>query len=184
MFIRIAVPIALALAVGAGSALSQGAQRQSTRGGSVELGSSLAALTTTHDGLAARFRQLGAKATAANATVTDRQALARFVRAEVVPHLEIESVALFPAFDSIIGGGYAVPATLFDLDAISFLIQEVERTATVSAVDFGARVYALSSALETYFTKTQLLVLPVLHERLKGPALDTVLARLADRSAP
>lgn len=184
MFIRSAVTVALALAITAGGASGQGAKNQSTKGGSVALSASLAAVVTTHDGLAAQFRRLAAAATATSASARERQAVSRFVRASVVPQLETESVVLYPVFDSVIGGGYAVAANLFDLDAIGFLVKESERTASGGRADFDARLYALSTALETYFTKTQLLVLPVLNDRLSGAELASVLARLADQDVP
>jgi hypothetical protein len=183
MSTRTAVTITLALAIGAGGALAQGAQ-QGTKGGSVALTASLATLVTEHDVLAAEFRRVVAAASSARATGTERAAVGRFVRTAVVPQLEIESVVLYPAFDSIVGGGYAVPANLFDLDAIAFLVKEAERTATGARAEFDARVYALSTALETYFTKTQLLVLPVLNDRLSGTGLASVVARLAEKNAP
>jgi hypothetical protein len=171
--------ITLALVIGAGAAQGQG---QITSGGSAALQPSLVSLRTTHDGLAAQFRRLAAAATGPTAQAADRQALARFVRHTIVPQLQSESFELITAFDSLVGGGYAVPATLFDLDAIGYLIKEIERTAGGGdRITFETRSYALSVALEGYFTKMQLLVLPVLNARLGGPALSTALTRLEAR---
>jgi hypothetical protein len=170
--------ITLVAILGATALPAQGARERGGKG-VVAVAPTLATLVETHDGLASRFRQLSAAATRAGAPRAARRSLASFVRAEIVPQLEIESVVLYPVFDSIAGGGYAVPATLFDLDAIGFLVKEIERTAgTADRAAFEARAYALSHALEAYFTKLQLLVVPVLHERLGEPALRTMLARL------
>lgn len=155
---------------------------RSSNGGSVALRAGVASLVTAHDSLAARFRRLVTSATAPGASPSARQAVVTFVRAEIEPQLSRESIALFPTFDSIIGGGYAVPATLLDLDGIAFLAQEVARTAGASRGDFEARLYALSSALESYFTKTDLLVLPVLHERLGSVALTAVLTSATSKA--
>lgn len=186
MFSRQLPLIALALVIGAGTTRGQGAGQHSTRGGSVALKPSLTSLVATHDGLAAEFRRLTVAATGAAAKSADRQALARFVGKAVVPQLTTESFVLFTTFDSLVGGGYAVPATLFDLDAISLLVQEIERTAGAGdRIAFESRNYALSVALEGYFTKVQLLVLPVLHARLSGAALSAVATRLeVERTTP
>lgn len=181
MFTRQLYLTTLALVLGAGAAQGQ-ETGQSTKGGSAVLQPSLTFLVATHDDLAAQFRRLAGAATGATAKTADRQALARFVRTAIVPQLKIESVELFTAFDSLVGGGYAVPATLFDLDAIEFLIKEIERTAGGGdRVAFETRSYALSMALDGYFTKVQLLVLPVLNARLGRPALSAALTRLEAR---
>ena len=180
MFTRQFHLITLALVLGAGAAQAQ-ETGQSTKGGSVALQPSLTSLVATHDDLAAQFRRLAVAATGTAARTADRQALARFLRAAIVPQLKTESYTLFPVFDSLVGGGYAVPATLFDLDAIELLIKEIERTAGGDRVAFDTRSYALSVALDGYFTKVQLLVLPVLNERLGGAALSGVLNRLQAR---
>lgn len=170
--------LALALTLGAASG---GAQR-GTAGGSVALQPSLESLPALHDELAAEFRRLADAATAASATARERVALARFVRQTIVPRLKTESFALITAFDSVVGGGYAVPATLFDLDAIGFLVREIERTAGGgSPATFNERAYALSVGLEGYFTKMDVLVLPVLRQRLTGQPLSAVVERLDRR---
>lgn len=185
MFSRQFRLIALVLVLGAGIA-AQATGQQASSGGSVALTPSLVSLVATHDGLAEQFRRLALAATGAGAKTPDRQALARFVRKAVVPLLTTESFVLFTAFDSVVGGGYAVPATLFDLDAISFLVKEVERTASGGdRVTFETRTYALSVALDGYFTKVHQLVLPVLNTRLSGTALSAVVNRLeAERATP
>jgi hypothetical protein len=135
---------------------------------------SLTSLRATHDGLAAQFRRFTEAATGAAATSADRQALAQFVRTAIVPQLKLESDELFTPFDSLVGGGYAVPATLFELDAISDLAKEIERTAVSDdRAVFATRSYALRVMLECYFTKVQVLVLPVLNERLAGMLVGT-----------
>jgi hypothetical protein len=144
---------------------------------------SLTAVAATHDELAAKFRRLAGAAIEVTASTAARLSLATFVRKNIMPRLDTESMVLFPAFDSIIGGGYAVPANLFELDGIAFLVQEVERTAAYGA-EFGARVYALSHALEGYFTKTELLVLPVLKDRLSAGQLQAVITDLTERNTP
>jgi hypothetical protein len=178
MFTRQMSRMALALMLGAATAQAQGDSKHVTKGGSVALKPALSSLVSTHDELAAQFRRLAESATGAAARSADREALARFVRTAVVPQLTRESVTLFTAFDSLVGGGYAVPATLFDLDAISFLVKEVERTAGGDRITFETRAYALSWALDGYFTKVQLLVLPVLRARLTGSALTTIETRV------
>ena len=181
MFTRQLYLISLALVLGAGAAQAQEAG-QSTKGGSVALQPSLTSLVATQDKLAAQFRRLAVAATGTSAQAAERRALARFLRTAVVPQLTVEGLELFTAFDSLVGGGYAVPATLFDLDAIEFLIKEIERTAGHSdRVAFNERAYALSVALDGYFTKVQLLVLPVLNARVGGTALSTALTRLEAR---
>jgi len=181
MFARHTLILGLALVFGAGNARAQAGQ--STRGGSVAR--SLTSLVATHDDLAVRFRRLASAAINAHSTATERAALGRFVRAEILSRLTVEASVLYPAFDSIIGGGYAVPATLFDLDGIWFLVKEIERTASASdRIEFVSRAYALSTALETYFTKTQLLVLPVLEQRLNAAGLNAVVTRLEQPNTP
>lgn len=176
--------ITLTLVLGAAVAQGQGVGQQSTAGGSVALKPSVTTIVSTHDGLAAEYRRLTDAATGTAAKATDRHALAHFLRAAIAPQLQAESFELFTAFDSVVGGGYAVPATLFDLDAIGFLVKEIERTASgEDRTTFATRSYALSVALEGYFTKVQLLVLPVLKDRLSGPALEAVLARV-ERQTP
>ena len=186
MFTRQLHLITLALVLGAGTALAQGDGQQSTRGGSVALKPSLTPLVASHDALAERYRGLTAAATGATAKAADRQALARFVRTAIVPRLTIESFTLFTAFDSIVGGGYAVPATLFDLDAIALLVKEIEHVAGAGdRIAFETRNHALSWALDGYFTKVHQLVLPVLNSRLSGTALSAVVHRLdAERATP
>jgi hypothetical protein len=164
MFARQLQLFTLALVLGAVTAQGQGVAQ---KGGSVSLTPNAAGLVTTHDGLAAQFRRLTQAATGATAKASDRAALASFVRGKVVPQINQEVAVLFPVFDSIVGGGYAVPATLFDLDAVSYLVKELERTAANGdRTAFETRTFALGLSLETYFTKVQLLVLPVLNERL------------------
>ena len=182
MFTRTTVVFGLALVLGAGVARAQSGQ--TTLGGSVARTAHFTSLVATHDDLAVRFRRLAQAAINSHSTTIERQALGRFIQSDIVPRLKVESVALYTAFDSIVGGGYAVPATLFDLDAIAFLVKEVDRTATGDRAEFAARVYALSAALESYFTKTQLLVLPVLEERLNAAGVNAVLARLEGRNTP
>ena len=166
MFARQIRLLALTLVFGAVAAQGQ-AGGQTSKGGAVSLTPNAAGLVTTHDGLAAQFRRLTQAATGATAKASDRTALASFVRGKVVPQINQEVAALFPTFDSIVGGGYAVPATLFDLDAVSYLVKELERTAANGdRAAFETRTFALGLSLETYFTKVQLLVLPVLNERL------------------
>lgn len=186
MFPRQLRILALTLVLSAGAAQAQEYSKQIAKGGAVALQPSIVSLAETHEGLAAQFRRLGETATGATARAADRQALVRFVRTAIVPQLKIESVVLFTAFDSIVGGGYAVPATLFDLDAINSLVKETERTTGDSArYAFNERTYALSIALEGYFTKVELLVLPVLNQRLSGQALSAVFSRLeTGRSTP
>jgi len=175
--------IGLALVVTAGIARAQGGH--STTGGSIAIvrGPTLTALVASHDDLSARFRRLASAATNPTSTAVERQAFGRFIRSEVLSRLSTEVSVLYPAFDSVVGGGYAVPATLFDLDGISFLTKEVERTATGNdRVEFVSRAYALSTALETYFTKTELLVLPVLEERLDLVRLNEVVTSVERRT--
>jgi hypothetical protein len=181
MFSRQLGVVTLALVLSAGTARGQGDSRQATNGhwGAAKPGPM--SLVDTHDGLAAQFRRLADAATGASATSADRQAFARFVRAAVVPQLKVESVTLFTVFDSLVGGGYAVPATLFDLDAIGYLVKDVERSASgKDRVAFETRAYALGWALDGYFTKVQLLVLPVLRTRLSGDALSAIEARFEE----
>lgn len=185
MFARQLRLLTLALVFGTVSAQGQGVG-QASKGGSVSLTPNAAALVTTHDGLAAQFRRLTQAATGSTAKASDRDALARFVRAKVVPQITQEVIVLFPTFDSIVGGGYAVPATLFDTDVVSYLVKELERTAANrDRAAFETRSFALGLSLENYFTKVQLLVLPVLNERLGATALGATLNRLDwDRATP
>jgi hypothetical protein len=167
--------IGLALVLTAGIARAQGGH--STKGGSIAVvrTPTLTALVASHDDLSARFRRLATAAINPTSTAVERQAFGRFVRSDVLSRLSTEVSVLYPTFDSLVGGGYAVPAVLFDVDGISFLTKEVERTASGSdRVEFVSRAYALSAALESYFTKTELLVLPVLEERLDLVRLNEV----------
>jgi hypothetical protein len=175
--------IGLALVFAAGIARAQGGH--STKGGSIAVArtASLTDLVASHDDLSARFRRLASAATNPTSTAVERQAFGRFIRADILSRLATEVSVLYPAFDSLVAGGYAVPATLFDLDGISFLTKEVERTATGNdRVEFVSRAYALSVALESYFTKTELLVLPVLEERLDVARLNGVVNLLERRA--
>lgn len=167
-----------ALTVAALAAAGASAQRVSA-GGSVDVRPGLAFLVDTHDSLAAQFRRLADAATAPGAVTAERQALARFVRGAISPVLQRESFELMPVFDSVVGGGYAVPATLLDLDGIAFLVRELERTAGGSdRVSFNERAYALSIALEGHYTKVDLLIVPVLRDRLSPVGLRALAARL------
>lgn len=185
MFARQLRLLTLALVLGAVAAQGQEVTHDS-KGGSVSLTPNAATLVTRHDELAAQFRRLAQAATGSAAHASDREELARFVRGTIVPQLSKEMQVLFPTFDSIVGGGYAVPATLFDLDLVSYLVKELERTATdEDGAAFETRAYALSIALEGYFTKVQLLVLPVLKERLGPKALGVALSLVdVERSKP
>jgi len=175
--------LALALLVGAASARGQGTQF--ARGGALIVRPSLAYTATTLDRLAIDYRRLAATATAPYATTVERQALARFVRAEIVPQLKVDIAGLYVTFDSLVGGAYAVPATLFDLDAIDLLSKDVARSAKSDNREaFNARTYALSTALEGYFAKTQLLVLPMVNDRLNGTALISVAPHWVEKIAP
>ena len=166
--------LTLALVLGAASAQGQEAGRNSS-GGAVSLTPTAGSLVSAHDRLAAEFRRLADAAIGPAATTEHRQAITRFLRTKIEPRLRKESWSLFPTFDSIVGGGYAVPANLFDLDGVSYLVKEIERTtATGERAAFETRLYALSVALESYFTKVQLLVVPVLKERLGETALGTI----------
>jgi hypothetical protein len=183
MNIRNTLVIGLASVVIAGIARAQGGH--SIKGGSVAVArtATLTALVATHDDLSARFRRLASAAVNPTSTAVERQAFGRFVRAEVFPQLSSEVSVLYPAFDSVLAGGYAVPAALFDLDGVSFLTKEVERTATgKDHAEFVARAFALSTALEAYFTKTELLVLPVLEEKLDIARLHEVVTQLERRT--
>ncbi len=158
--------MALALLAGAGSVHAQGAELAQRAGASQP---NYVSLVTTLDGLAAQYRGLAATATGVNATTADRRALAKFVRLEIVPQLKTDIVDLYTTFDSLVGGGYAVPATLVDLDAIDALSKEVAATAlTRNRAQFDVRAYALSQLLDNYFAKTQMLVLPFVIERTQG----------------
>ena len=177
--------LTLALVLGAAVAQGQEAGRISS-GGAVSLAPTSASLVTAHDRLAAEFRRLAEAAIGPEATAEDREAISRFVRRMIEPRLRKESWSLFPTFDSIVGGGYAVPANLFDLDGVSYLVKEIERTtATGERAAFETRLYALSVALESYFTKVQLLVVPVLKERLGETALGALAGEVeAGRTRP
>lgn len=170
--------LTLALMFGALPAQGQEGNRAS-QGGAVALAPTAASLVSAHDRLAAEFRRLAEAAIGPTATAEQRQAITRFLRTQIEPRLRKESWSLFPTFDSLVGGGYAVPANLFDLDGVSFLVKEIERTAASGErVAFETRLYALSVALESYFTKVQLLVLPVLKDRLGESALAAVVGEL------
>jgi hypothetical protein len=170
--------LTLTLVLSAVSAQGQGVG-QSSKGGSVSLAPNASALVTKHDDLAAQYRRLTQAAIGTNGKASDREALVRFVRSRVLPQITQEVLVLIPTFDSLVGGGYAVPATLFDLDGVSYLVKELERNpANLDRAKFETLTFALGLAFENYFTKVELLVLPVLNKQLGATALSAALSRL------
>ena len=161
--------IAAALLAGS-NAHAQGARL--VPGGAMVLEPSFARAAATLDSMSSQYRRLAATATAPSAKKADRQELARFVREEIVPRLKEDIAGLYVTFDSLGGGAYAVPATLFDLDAIDMMSKDVQRSATANVREvFNTRTFALSSALEGYFAQTQMLVLPFVTDRLAKAAM-------------
>jgi hypothetical protein len=162
--------IAWALVIGAGSAHAQAVSFK--QGGAVVIRPSLAYIAATRDTLSDQYQQIAATAAARYATAADRQAFARFVRTAIMPQLRGDVAELYVTFDSLGGGGYAVPSALFDLETIDVLSKDVERSAATDTRDvFNARAFALNAVLQGFFAKTQLLVFPLVHDRQTKAAL-------------
>ena len=175
--------IALALLAGAGSARGQGAQFMP--GGAVVVRPSLAYVAANLDSLSIQYRQFAATAAGPFATLADRQAYARFVRSAIVPQLKVDIAGLYVTFDSLGGGAFAVPAALFDLETIDLISKDVERSAGSDTRElFNARAYALNAVLQGYFAKTQLLVLPMVADRLTKAALISAAPHLIETITP
>jgi hypothetical protein len=133
----------------------------------------------SHEDLATRFRTLRTAAIAPRADVHDRVSFLRFLHAEVLAQLDREGTALYPVFDSLTNGVYATTAALFDRQAIGRLVNELgDSVAYRDPTEFKARSYAIAVSLESYFTKTEFLVLPVVHQQLGTPGIRALLARL------
>jgi hypothetical protein len=132
-----------------------------------------------HEQLATRFRTLWSAATGPRSSVHDRVSFLAFLHRELITQLDREGLVLYPKFDSLTTGSYATTAALFDRAVIGRLIHELgDSVAYRDSTVFKARSYALAVALEGYFTKTEFLVLPVVHDRLSASDVEELLARL------
>lgn len=166
---------AVALALWAGSANAQ----NGSDNGVLAARATLGPIFDSHEDLATRFRTLRTAAIAPRADVHDRVSFLRFLHAEVLAQLDREGTVLYPVFDSLTSGVYATTAALFDRQAIGRLVNEIgDSVAYRDPTEFKARSYAIAVALESYFTKTEFLVLPVVHQRLGAPGIRALLARL------
>lgn len=166
---------ALACAMGVSATGAQSSADQNRAAARI----ALAPVYDAHARLATRFRSLWGDAIAERATTHDRVTFLRFLSAELLPHLDREGAVLYPVFDSLTAGGYAAPAALFDRQTIGRLVRELGDTpASRDTSEFKARSYAIAVSLETYFTKIEFLVLPVVHRELSEHRLRALLARL------
>jgi hypothetical protein len=171
--------MALALLTGAGGRQEEIAAQNSADGSGTAARATLAPVYDAHERLATRFQNLRNAATGSEATLKERQDFVRFINSEVLLQLDREGTVLYPAFDSLTNGGYATTAALFDGSGISRLVKQLEDSiASGDRVEFKATSYALAVALESYFTKTEFLVLPVVHQRLSEVGIRALLARL------
>jgi hypothetical protein len=141
-------------------------------------GSALAAQTPSptpslverQDQLAGRFRPLAARAIAPSATRADREALVKFLRAEVVPYMADAGATVYPVVDNIMGSeGYVTIAASLDQDAIIRTVKDLAVEADAKdPTKFVGQAYAVSALLDTYFQREALLIVPVLHRGLSG----------------
>jgi short subunit dehydrogenase-like uncharacterized protein len=181
MFVRhtLTTAVALVLLTGADGWRQLIAAQNSANGSETAARATLAPVYDAHERLAARFQNLRNSATGSEATAKERQDFVRFLKGQVLLQLDREGVVLYPVFDSLTNGGYATPAALFDGGGISRLVKELENPiASGDRVEFKATSYALAIALESYFTKTEFLVLPVVHQLLNEVGIRALLARL------
>jgi hypothetical protein len=166
--------------------------------GSAEM---LATVYDAHEQMAVRFHDSWTAAIHSRAGVTERGALIDMLREEVLPELYREGIMLYPAFDSLTNGTYASTAALYDRGTIARLVNELgavhQRIASRpqgvwsalvnfrqtfrDVVEFQALSHAVAVALESYYTKTDLWVLPALHQLPGGRA---VLAQITPRTRP
>ena len=137
-------------------------------------------LAAAQEQLAARFRPLILHAVAPAATREDRVALVRFLRSEVLPYIVSEGEVVYPLVDSIAGSaGYATVGAVLDHDAIGRFVDELDaQAASANATGFVYPAYALAGVLDTYFAKDQLLVQPILENRLSASDMQALVARM------
>ncbi|HEX9705189.1 MAG TPA: hypothetical protein VGA20_08090 [Gemmatimonadales bacterium] len=171
--------VTLALFAGIGDAQQQALARYPGAEALAGARVTFAPVFAAHEQIATRFRSVWDAAIAPRATVTDRVSFLGFVRFELIAQLDREGSVLYPVFDSLTDGVYATTAALLDRQAIGRLFQELGDSASYrDLTEFKARSFALAAVLESYFTKTELLVLPVVREKLSESGIQALLARL------
>ncbi|HEX9704818.1 MAG TPA: hypothetical protein VGA20_06195 [Gemmatimonadales bacterium] len=171
--------VTLALMGGIGEAQQQALARYPSADALAGARVTFAPVFAAHEQIATRFRSLWGDAVVPRATVTDRVSFLGFLRFELIAQLDREGRVLYPVFDSLTDGTYATTAALLDRQAIGRLIEELGgREAYRDLGGFKAKSHAVAVALETYFTKTEFLVLPVVRENLSESGIRALLARL------
>jgi len=144
----------------------------------------IAILSAEPERLVVEFQRLGDQALAPQASSTARRAFVSFLHTELIPYLSA-AIVLYPLADSVGGtGGYAVASALFDGEAITRLVKELDGIAgSQDAVAFRIRAFALSELLDLYFTKQRVLVAPVLARLSEAEVSDIVERIAAERTA-
>jgi len=136
-------------------------------------------VSEVHSRLWVRFNDLWTNVRVSGAAAEQRRTLVRFIKRDVLQQLDREAATIYPVFDSVSAGGFATKAARFDGQMINRLANELE--ADVNSRErtlFGERGYALAIALESYFTKTDQLVWPVIQAQLSPLAMQTLVARI------
>jgi hypothetical protein len=143
--------------------------------------SAIALLGAEHDRLIAEFGRLRDGSLARSATIRVRREFVQFLKTDLLPYLHGSGVVLYVAADSVAKiGGYATVAALFEREAIARQVDEISKAAGASDSDaFRSRTAALGALLDNYFTKEQLLILPILGQRLSESELRALIGQVA-----
>jgi hypothetical protein len=143
--------------------------------------SAIAVLGAEHDRLNTEYARLRDGSLARSATVRVRREFVEFLKADLLPYLHGSGVVLYVAADSVAKiGGYATVAALFEREAIARQVDEIGKAAGESSSDaFRSHTAALGALLENYFTKEQLLILPILGQRLSEGELRALIGQVA-----
>ncbi len=143
--------------------------------------SAIALLGAEHERLNTEFARLRDGALAASATIRARREFVRFLRGDLLPYLHGSGVVLYVVADSVGRiGGYATVAALFEREAIAREVEELGKAAGGSnSGAFRSHTAVLAALLDNYFTKEQLLILPILGQRLSEAELRALIGQVA-----
>lgn len=138
------------------------------------------AYTAEHASLATGLEAALETALAPQATRNDRASLVLFLRADLLPHTVAEEAILYPAVERVLGSkGYATATLVLDHRKVARLADELATlTAAGDIAGFGRAAVVLGSFFAYHFDREEEFVLPTLAERLPGPELNALLARM------
>lgn len=137
-------------------------------------------LAVQQDRLASRFQPLVQRAVAPAATRADREALVKFLSAEVLPYLAHEGSIVYPLVDSLWGSqGYATVSATFAQGAITSTVNQMRALAgSNKATSFVGEANAAAGLLAAYFQQEESLIHPLLQTRLSRSAMMAVIAQV------